>query len=269
MIKLTAEEVYDRLINVDQITKVKGQIRFYLGNVDIIVKQRDVVGNIIQEWLEGWLKKNGVAYAPNPNTQMPPDIFLDPDDKENNLMEVKAFNYKASPGFDIADFNAYQREIINEPYMLFVKYIIFGYTMGEDGYVTINDVWLKNVWEITRPMDKWALNLQVKKDVVHKIRPAKFFGKEGKFRTFRCLEDYLSAIEECVYQNPETHQGAARWKSSMIKSFEKYYGKHLNIPRWSEIRDKYIIDKTSSNVLELNTGEMDLLNAAKKPFEGE
>lgn len=241
MIKLTAEQVYDRLINVDQITKVKGQIRFYLGDVDIIVKQRDVVGNIIQEWLEGWLNENGIAYCPNPNTQMPPDIFLDPDNKETNLMEVKAFNYKASPGFDIADFNAYQREIINEPYMLFVKYIIFAYTMGDDGYVTINNVWLKNVWEITRPMKNWALNLQVKKNVVHKIRPAKFFGKEGKFKTFTCLEDYLSAVEECVYRNPETHQAAANWKSSMIKSFENYYGKHLNIPRWLDIEDKYIV----------------------------
>lgn len=243
MVKLTADEVYDRLVNRDGITQVKGQIRFYLGDVDIVVKQRDVVGNIIQEWLEGWLKKNDVAYSPNPNTQMPPDIFLDPDNKEKDLMEVKAFNYASSPGFDIADFNAYQREIINEPYMLFVKYIIFGYTMGEDGYVTINDVWLKNVWEITRPMDKWALNLQVKKNVVHKIRPAKWYAaKDGKFRTFDCLEDYLSAIEECVYQNPETHNNAASWKNDMVRGFAKYYGKTLSIPRWADIKDKYIIE---------------------------
>ena len=50
---LTAEEVFDRLLNVDRIKTAEGQIRFYLGDVDIIVKQKDVVGNIIQEWLEG------------------------------------------------------------------------------------------------------------------------------------------------------------------------------------------------------------------------
>lgn len=54
---LTAEEVFDRLLNVDRIKTAEGQIRFYLGDVDIIVKQKDVVGNIIQEWLEGWLRK--------------------------------------------------------------------------------------------------------------------------------------------------------------------------------------------------------------------
>ena len=75
-IKLTAEQVYDRLLNVDKIKTVEGQIRFYLGDVNIIVKQKDVVGNIIQEWLEGWLKKNNIAFDCNTNTQMPPDIFL-------------------------------------------------------------------------------------------------------------------------------------------------------------------------------------------------
>ena len=50
---LTPEEVFDTLLNVDKITSLEGQIRFYLGDVDIVVRQRDVVGNIIQEWLEG------------------------------------------------------------------------------------------------------------------------------------------------------------------------------------------------------------------------
>lgn len=35
--RLTSQEVYDKLINEDKILKLKGQIRFYLGDVDIIV----------------------------------------------------------------------------------------------------------------------------------------------------------------------------------------------------------------------------------------
>lgn len=127
LLKLTADEVYDRLLNVDKIKTVEGQIRFYLGNVSIIVRQKDVVGNIIQEWLEGWLRKNHIAFAPNINTQMPPDIFLDPDNHTKDLLEVKAFNYSASPGFDIADFKAYSREIIERPYMLHTS-ILFSVT---------------------------------------------------------------------------------------------------------------------------------------------
>ena len=45
--KLTAQEIYDKLINEEQIKTVKGQIRFHLGDVSIIVKKKDVVGNIV------------------------------------------------------------------------------------------------------------------------------------------------------------------------------------------------------------------------------
>ena len=124
--RLTSQEVYDKLINEDRILELQGQIRFYLGDVDIIVHQKDVVGNIIQEWLQGWLDKRGIEYAPSEKTQMPPDFFLNPDDLTKNLLEVKAFNRSASPGFDIADFRMYEEEIVDKPYMLHVDYLIFG-----------------------------------------------------------------------------------------------------------------------------------------------
>ena len=73
---ITAKGVYNALVNDDKILTLKGRIQFHLGDVDIIVKQKDVVGNIIQEWLQGWLDKRGYAYRTNPNTQMPPDFFL-------------------------------------------------------------------------------------------------------------------------------------------------------------------------------------------------
>ena len=80
--KLTAQEIFDRLIYEDQIKTVKGQIRFHLGDVSIIVKRKDVVGNIVQEWLEGWLIARGIEFDPNPNTQMPPDVYLNPEKKK-------------------------------------------------------------------------------------------------------------------------------------------------------------------------------------------
>ena len=45
--KLTVEEIYDRLVNDDKILTKKGRITFTLGDIDIIVRQRDVVGNIV------------------------------------------------------------------------------------------------------------------------------------------------------------------------------------------------------------------------------
>lgn len=241
---MTAKEVYDALVNEDRILETKGQIRFYLGDVDIIVKQKDVVGNIMQEWLEGWLKKRGVAFSTNPNSQMPPDFFLTPGDKKRDLLEVKAFNRSASPGFDIADFTMYSEEIIREPWMLDVDYLIFGYKMSKDGIVTIGNVWLKKVWEITRRMEHWPLNLQVKKGVVYKVRPGVWYSDRPRdFQLFTCLEHFLSAVEETVYQNRDTRDKGPQWKNRFLKSYEAYTGKKLVIPHWGSIKDSYLVPK--------------------------
>ncbi|MEE1250593.1 MAG: NgoBV family restriction endonuclease [Lachnospiraceae bacterium] len=238
--RLNALKVFEKLLDEDKLLEIEGQIKFFLGDVDIIVKQKDVVGNIIQEWLQGWMDKREIEYALNDNTQMPPDFFLNPDDKTTDLLEVKAFNRSASPGFDIADFRMYEEEIIEKPYMLNVDYLIFGYDMSDDGVVTIKDLWLKKVWEITRRMDGWSINLQVKQGVVHKIRPGVWYSdRPGNIPMFKCIEDFIAAIEEAVYQNPKTHESAATWKKNFIDSYRKFYGVKLDIPRWQEIAPKY------------------------------
>ena len=238
--KVNALKVFEKLLDEDKLLEIEGQIKFFLGDVDIIVKQKDVVGNIIQEWLQGWMDKRGIKYALNDNTQMPPDFFLNPDDKTSDLLEVKAFNRSASPGFDIADFRMYEEEIIEKPYMLNVDYLIFGYDMSDNGIVTIKDFWLKKVWEITRRMDGWSINLQVKQGVVHKIRPGVWYSdRPGNIPMFKSMEDFIAAIEEAVYQNPKTHESAATWKKNFIDSYRKFYGVKLDIPRWQEIASKY------------------------------
>ena len=236
---MTAQEIFEKLLNEDKILSMSGKIEFFFGGVNIIVKQKDIVGNVIQEWLQGWLDKNKIFYSVNKNSQMPPDFFLS-EDKTKNLLEVKAFNRSASPGFDIADFRMYAQEIINKPYMLHADYLIFGYDMSDEGFVTIKDLWLKKVWEITRSMENWALNLQIKKNVVHKIRPGLWYkDKKNNFPMFESLEDFISAIEETVYQNPATRNEAANWKKNFLKSYEKFYGVKLKIPRWTDISEKY------------------------------
>lgn len=238
--KLTAQQVYEKLITEDRILQLEGRITFYLGDVSIIVRQRDVVGNIMQEWLQGWLEQKGIEYALGENTQMPPDFFLNPDDLEKNLLEVKAFNRNAGPGFDIADFNVYQEEIVDKPYMLDVDYLIFGYDMSDDGIVTIKDVWLKKVWEITRRMEDWPINLQIKDNVVHKIRPGTWYSDDrADYSIFENLEDFISAMEETMFQNPKTHNIAGNWKSNFLRNYRTYKGVDLVIPRWHEVKDKY------------------------------
>lgn len=244
--KLTVEEVYNKLVNDDKILTKQGRITFTLGEIDIIVKQRDVVGNIMQEWIEGWLKKNNIDYSLNGNTQMPPDFYLDPDNKKEGLMEIKAFNYKASPGFDIADFRMYEQEIAQKPWMLNVTYLIFGYDMADNGTVTIKKIWQKKVWEISRPMRSrgnktiWPINLQIKDGTVHKMRPAKWYGQSSQFSTFEKLEDFLAAMDETMYKNKDTRNSAQDWLQRVLDNYERHYGVRLQIPRWTEIVSKYV-----------------------------
>lgn len=239
---VTPQEIYDELINVDKIKSITGQIRFNLGDVSIVVKRKDVVGNILQEWLEGWLQERNIAYAPNPNTQMPPDIYLTPEDTTRNLLEIKAFNREASPGFDIADFKAFTRELIEKPYHLDIVYLIFGYTMDEQtGDVIVKDLWLKRIWEIMRPMDSWPITVQYKNNILQKMRPGSWYTSRGKFRIFENKEDFLSAFEQTVFQNPETRSQAAQWKNQFCRSYKNFYGEEINFPRWDDIKNKYIV----------------------------
>lgn len=238
--KANARKVFEKLLDEDRLLEIEGQIKFFLGDVNIIVKQKDVVGNIIQEWLQGWMDKRGIEYSLNDNTQMPPDFFLNPQNRTEDLLEVKAFNRSASPGFDIADFRMYEEEIIDKPYMLNVDYLIFGYDMSDEGVVTIKDLWLKKVWEITRRMDGWPINLQVKQGVVHKIRPGVWYSdRPGNIPMFRSMEDFVSAIEETVYQNPKTHEDAGTWRRKFVDSYKKFYGVKLDVPRWQDIASSY------------------------------
>lgn len=239
--RLTARQIYDKLINEDHILTEKGQIRFSLLDVSIIIKHNDVVGNIIQEWLEGWLTRHEIEFDPNSNTQMPPDVYLLPEDHTQNLLEVKAFNRTASPAFDIADFKAFVNELIEKPYHLDTDFLIFGYTMDSmTGDVVIREVWLKKIWEIMRTMDDWPITLQYKNGKVQKIRPGNWYTKRGRSGpAFASKTDFLSAFEETVYQNPETHASAAQWRMRFKKSYRNYYGEDIDFPRWDDIKAKY------------------------------
>lgn len=227
------------------------KISIEFGGNKIVLPNNDmVVENIIQDWLEDWLRQNYIEYVINEDHSLiPPYVFLDPQDKKHNLMEVKAFNYAASPGFDIADFRMYEREIKEKPWMLDVDYLVFGYDMSEDGVVTVKNLWLKKVWEICRPMSSgsgknkviWPLNLQIKQGVVHKIRPAKWYGVSKSFKTFECVEDFLSAVEETVYKNKDTRDDGPGWLDGTLRNYETFYGKQLRVPRWYEIESKYYL----------------------------
>ena len=90
-------------------------------------------------------------------------------------------------------------------------------------------------------MDKWPLNLQIKDNVVHKIRPAVWYsqGTSIQFKPFETLEDFIAAMEQTVYQNPKTRQLSGTWLNNFLEAYQQQYGNKLKIERWTDIESKY------------------------------
>ena len=60
-----------------------------------------------------------------------------------------------------------------------------------------------------------------------------------------CLEDFLAALEETIYRYHDTRSTIAEhWSEKVCNAYKAYYGKTLNIPRWNDIKSKYIKEKT-------------------------
>lgn len=111
----------------------------------------------------------------------------------------------------------------------------------EKGVVEIERVWLKNLWEICSSSSSWPVKVQYKNKVIVNIRPATWYSEHADFKPFESLEDFLAAMEEVIYQYPDTRVTIAlHWKDNLIKSYEKHYGVLLEIPRWNDISGKYV-----------------------------
>lgn len=224
MDEITALELYNRLL-ASGIFNSNGTINFELNGTSVTIKTTDIVGNCIQSWLKQWMIDNNIFCAEPHNTQEFPDFYLS-NDKTINLLEVKAFNYNASPAFDIANFEAYCSSLETKAYRLNADYIIFGYEMNNIGVISIKKIWLKKIWEISGKSTRYALNTQIKRDVIYNIRPVSNF-KNGKSQVFSNKEDFLMAIYQtlCCYRGIER---ASQWKEKVIGNYFEYTGELLN-----------------------------------------
>ena len=237
---ITAQEIYDKLMNEDRITDLNGYIKFNLGDYVMTVKSKDVVGSILEGWLKTWLDAHNAYYLANPSTQKKPDIFLIPDNTKDGLLEIKAFDRTKSPNFDLGDFKGFATEVISKPYLLDIDTLIFGYNMNEQtGEVIVKNLWLRKIWALSRPMDTWPINVQYKNRIISKMRPATWYSERSQFRTFDTKEDFLSAFEETLYRYADTHSMASDWKFRFQRSYRNHYGTDINIPRWDDIKERY------------------------------
>ena len=183
-----------------------------------------IVTELISQWVEDWLKKYGIDYALN--------------DLTSDWLEIKSFT--GSPNFEVAAFRSFINLVIEKPWKLHSKHLLIKYKM-EDGVVTVEQFWLKNLWEICSTSSTWPVKVQYKNKVIVNIRPSVWYSDRADFSPFESLEDFLAALEETIYQYPDTRTTIAlHWKEKLMKSYQNHYGRTLNIPRWYDIKHKYV-----------------------------
>lgn len=231
-----AEQVFNALNDDFNFEGAEGSLKFNLRDYEIIVEQNNVVGNILEEWLAKWLASHGI-YARHNHGQSSPDFWLNPNDENADWLEVKSFT--GSPNFDLAAFRSFIQLIIDKPWKLQSNYLLIKYK-SQDGIVTIENFWLKKIWEISSTSAAWPIKVQCKRGVIFNLRPATWYAANPDYSAFQSLEHFLAALEQTIYKYHDTNSLADNWKDNVIASYRRHYGIELEIPRWNDIKAQYI-----------------------------
>lgn len=211
-----AQELFERLKS-ESIVGATGRISLELLNLMIDINDKSSIGNLLQEWLGAWMAQNNIEFRTDNNTQVFPDFYLGTDN-ESDLLEVKTFDYNVSPNFDVAPFDAYVDSLKTKRYRLDADYLIIGYIL-EDGVLTIKDIWLKKIWEITCPANDLPLRVQRKRGKIYNIRPYNFKNNSTGFQPFASREDFINAIKQTLARYPMRTEDPELWVREVLPSY--------------------------------------------------
>lgn len=137
---------------------------------------------------------------------------------ENLLLEVKAWNALNSPAFDLANFESYIQTIEEDPLKLDAYYLIMGY-IADQGKIKINDIYLKNIWEVTGKGRNTPLTIQRKRGVIYNIRPVNF-PKESA-NPYNDKLDFLNAIKETMVNYNTEKKDMDAWLNHVVTEYNK------------------------------------------------
>ena len=218
--KVTAIEIYDLLLNDFKIKEQIGSVEIILGGISAKYNGKDAIGDLLQEWLGEWLKRNDFYFRTTANTQEFPDFLLT-DDNKSGLLEIKTFNASASPAFDIANFDSYNKSLLIRPERLDADYLIFGYKII-DSVLSIHNLWLMKVWEIAGNSGANPVNMQTKNNQPYNLRPIKWYAKNSKNKPFEDKLKFLNAISETLIKySHSTNSYSENWIENVkTKYFE-------------------------------------------------
>lgn len=209
----TAQQIYELLKN-ENWDNEKGKIVIDLLGSEVLINDKSIVGNALQDWLGDYLDKHNIYYRIQSNSQEFPDFFLN-DDDESGLLELKTFDYSRTANFDIANFEAYCESIETKQYRLDADYLILAYTL-ENGILQIKNMWLKKIWEIASSSERFPVKCQVKRDMIYNIRPSAYSSWDSKNHSFNNKEDFVRALYETRKTYSKTAKTAEEWYKKVM-----------------------------------------------------
>ena len=166
------KEVYDLLIK-SNIQNTRVQMICKVQDIEFEILNKDIVGNVIQSWMEVFLNENNISWNAPKTTQSYPDFIL----ADNQYMELKCWFKEATPAFDLANFKSLVTDLLINPKRLESDYLVFNYGYDNSG-VSINNFWIKKIWELTKiPKTGYCRDLissQVKEGTIYNLRPYNF-----------------------------------------------------------------------------------------------
>jgi len=175
-----------------------GRIQFSIKGKRYDIASSDIIGGVVQDWVGQFISsRDELKLQKNPDTQDFPDYFLD--SRKSCAFEVKCYNLKGSPGFDLANFDRYLDAVSKHPARFVgADYLVIGYRQSPQG-VTLEKFMLRKIWQMTGPMKKYPLGLQVKRGVPVNIRP-KNFTSERIIKTglFTSSDEFLAALDKAA-----------------------------------------------------------------------
>ena len=198
--KVTAQQLYTELKDDFKIQEQIGSVEIILGSVSAKYKGRDAVGDLLQEWISEWMKSKNYYFRTRQNTQAFPDFLLSESDT-TDFLEIKTFNADAGPGFDLANFDAYCTSLLEIPERLDSDYLILSYKMI-DGELSIDNIWLKKIWEISSGSRPNPVKLQTKRGQIYNLRPCTWYAQNPTFPAFKTRKEFLKAIEATQQNYP-------------------------------------------------------------------
>ena len=221
-IRVTASEIYNLLLNEFKIKEQIGSVEITLGGISAKYNGKDAIGDLLQEWLGEWLKQKNFYFRQPTNTQAFPDFLLT-ESINSGFLELKTFNADASPAFDIANFDSYCTSLLIIPERIDADYFIMSYKMV-NAELSIDNIWLKKVWEMTSPSGQDPIKLQVKRNQIYNLRPCTWYSNRLKYVPFENKNDFLIALAETHKLYPQCEQYRTNWLETVKIKYYKNTG---------------------------------------------